>query len=393
MSVRTGLWLVGLVAVLLPVPGSALLGGTLWVLVLVTWRWSVAVQRGIQVTWEGPSRVQPGATAHGTVTVRNRSRWPVGWLDVHLRLPAAAAEPHAFAFVLAIGAHRRRRFDVTFVALDRGVHEPRELTWRAADPVGLSAPSGLGTWRGATVVVPRLAPVRRMTLASRSPLAELRQSRSLFVDRTALVGVRSYERGDPLATIHWQATARTGELMRTEHERAAARELLVCLDLATGGYQRRGRPPVAEAAISTAASLLADTVLAARQQAGLALSRPVGAGDGATVHVWPVRGGDRHLHAMLDTLARVGLHEAVPIGDVVQRALRGLHAGTTVVVVTGMVDDLLDAAVTTVVRRGLDVTVVSVGSGVEWESRLRSHVAGAPCIPVASDRALQRLPL
>jgi uncharacterized protein (DUF58 family) len=393
VSVRLGMVLIGLVGVLLPVPGTALLGGALWAIALVTWRWSVAVQRGIAVTWAGPSRVQPDATTTGMLTVRNTSRWPVGWLEVNLRLPAAAAEPHAFPFVLRLGARSRRAFDVRFVARDRGVHEPRELSWRVADPLGLASPSGVGTWRGATVIVPRLASVRRMALAARSPLAELPQPRSLFVDRTALVGVRAYERGDPLSSIHWHATARTGQLMRTEHERAAARELLVCLDLATDGYQRRGRPPVAEAAISTAASLLADTVITARQQAGLALSREA-SGDGTgSVRVWPVRGGDRHLHAMLDALARVGLHHAVPIGAVVQRASRGLHAGTSVIVVTGMVDDALGAAVSAVDRRGLAVTVVSVGSGVEWESRLPSHVAGAPCVPVASDRALQRLPL
>jgi uncharacterized protein (DUF58 family) len=246
--------LVGLVAVLLPMPGAALLGGALWVLALTSWRWSVAVQRGITVTWTGPSRVQPDATTTGTLTVRNASRWPVGWLEVTLRLPANAAEPHAFPFVLRLGARTRRSFDVRFVARDRGVHQPRELSWRVAEPFGLSSPSGVGTWRGATLIVPRLAPVRRMVLESRSPLAELAQPRSLFVDRSALVGVRAYERGDPLSSIHWPATARTGQLMRTEHERAAARELLVCLDLATEGYQRRGRPPVAEAAISTAAA-------------------------------------------------------------------------------------------------------------------------------------------
>lgn len=392
MAVRVGMAVVGLAAVLLPMPGSALLGGALWVLALVSWRWSVAVQRGIAVTWDGPGRVQPDAATTGVLTLRNTSRWPVGWVEVTLRLPAGAAEPHAFPCVLRLGARTRRSIDVRFVAGDRGVHEPRELSWRVADPFGLSSPSGVGTWRGATVIVPRLAPVRRMVLAARSPLAQLPQPRSLFLDRTALTGVRAYERGDPLSGIHWPATARTGQLMRTEHERAAALELLVCLDLGTESYQRRGRPPVAEAAISTAASLLADTVITARQQAGLALSRAAD-GDAPAVRMWPVRGGDRHLHAMLDMLARVGLHDAVAIGDVIRRAARGLHAGTSVLVVTGLVSDGLAAAVSAAGRRGHTVTVVGVGSGVEWESRLPTHVAGAPCVPVASDRALQRLPL
>jgi hypothetical protein len=96
---------------------------------------------------------------------------------------------------------------------------------------------------------------------------------------------------------------------------------------------------------------------------------------------------------MLDALARVRLHDALPLTTLAQHALRGLHAGTTVVLVTGVVNDALDGAVAVARRRGLDVTVVTVGNGVEWLSTLRSHVAGAPCVPIASDRALQRLPL
>jgi uncharacterized protein (DUF58 family) len=393
MSPRIGLLVVGLLALALPIPGNALIGVTLWAVALIAWRWAVDVQRGVTVTWDGPPRVQPDATATGTLTVDNRSRWPVPWLEVDLRLPAGAADPHAFSFVLRLRGRRRRRFPVAFVAGARGVHEPSALSWSAPDPLGLPAPHGGGSWRGATVIVPRLAPVRRMDLPSRSPLAQLSHPRSLFFDRTALVGLREYERGDPLSSIHWPATARVGRLMRTEAERAAARELLVCLDLRTDGYQRRGRPPVAEAAISTAASLLADTMIAARQQAGLVLSWPARDGAAAGARQWLVRGGDRHLHTMLDTLARVGLHDAVPLDALVLHALRGVHAGTTLVVVTGVVDDTLGPAVAAVIRRGLAVVVTSVGSGVEWESRLPSHVAGAPCVAVASDRALQRLPL
>lgn len=392
MGVRVAIVVLGAVALVLPAPGNAVAGAALWAVGIVVWRWSAGVQRGIEVRWDGPVRVQPDATTTGVLTVRNRSRWPVPWLDVQLRLPANAADPHAFSVVTRLGGRRERRLPMRFVAGARGVHEPRQLSWRAWDPLGITTPSGTGVWTGATVVVPRLSAVRRLDPPQRSPLAQLRQPTSLFEDRTALVGVRAYERGDPLSSIHWQATAHTGGLMRTEYERAAARELLVCLDLSSDGYQRRGRPAAAEAAIGAAASLLADTVVRQRQQAGLALSsQRLDGGTGALS--WPVRGADRHLHAMLDTLARVQLHDAVPIGDVVRRVLPGLHAGTSLVVITGMVDDALDAAVSAAQGQGLAVTVLAVGSGVEWESRIPLHVAGAPCVAVASDRSLRRLPL
>jgi uncharacterized protein (DUF58 family) len=385
--------IIAVVAVLVGTLPLQVFGLTLGVLAVLAVVWRRAMRRGVELVWDGPVRVQPDTMATGHVIVRNRSRWPAPWVQVQLRMPEVAAVPHRFSFATRLGGRRQRRHAVRFAASARGVHEPGALTWRTSDPLGLVDVSGQGRSLRPTVIIPRLAPVRTLAVPRRSPLADQPDPASLFVDQSAIIGVRDYEPGDPLSTIHWPASAYAGTLLRKEFARASAHELLVCLDLSRDGYQRRGRPRVVEAAIAVAASLLADTIVGRRQQAGLAVSRADADDDAASVGLWAMRSGDRHLHALLDALARVGAHDGTPVADVVRRTSAGLHAGVSVVVVTGEPDDALANAITEVRRRGPAVTVLSVGSGLAWQSRVPARVAGVACAPVPADRPLERTPL
>lgn len=388
---------VGVAAVLVGPPPVRLAGLVLVALAVVAWRWTAAMRRGIELVWDGPVRLQPDSVGVGTTIVRNRSRWPAPWVTVQVRLPDAAADPHRHRIVIALRGRRERRHDVSFAAGRRGVHEPAELSWRASDPLGLADVAGGGTSLRPMVITPRLRSVAALITPPRSPLADQPDRTSLFVDQTAVVGVRPYEAGDPLSSIHWPATAGAGALLRKDFARASAHEVLVCLDLSRDGYQRKGRPRVAEAAISVAASLLADAIVARRQQAGLAIARdrpgamldreraeePV-----APVATWAIHGGDTHLHAMIDALARAELHDASAFGEVVRQATARAHAGVSVVAVTGEPDPALAGALALVRRRGLSVTVLSVGSGAGWRSRVPTHLGGVPCVAVPADRGL-----
>jgi uncharacterized protein (DUF58 family) len=61
-------------------------------------------------------------------------------------------------------------------------------------------------------------------------------------------GIKVYAPGDPIRIVHWQATARWGELMVKEMEDPAAAELDIVVDL-------RGEPDRTEQAASLAAGL------------------------------------------------------------------------------------------------------------------------------------------
>ena len=65
-------------------------------------------------------------------------------------------------------------------------------------------------------------------------------------------GVRDYQHGDPIRTVHWPATARHGHLMVRELEAATAPPLTIAVDLG----------PVAGGAAERAASLAAGVALA-----------------------------------------------------------------------------------------------------------------------------------
>lgn len=75
---------------------------------------------------------------------------------------------------------------------------------------------------------------------------------SLFMDMTAINGVREYMPGDPLKHIHWKATARMGELQTKTYERTIGMTWSIILMFQPSIYELTKREEI-EALISRAA--------------------------------------------------------------------------------------------------------------------------------------------
>lgn len=376
-------WLVGLavVAVALPTPvGFALTLGLL-VLVLVTGAWTASLRRTLEVEVAIPDRLVQGEVNTMRVAVRNGSRLPAPRIRVEVKLPPGRLLPGETVLEVALpgraGVHR----DVEVTAFVRGRwHLPPTDVW-VADPWGIWLRSVPPSPPPQVTVLPAIVRVRRLDLPAISPLAEVPDRRSLTTDPTAIVGVRPYEPGDPLRTIHWPATAASGTLVRRETERAWARDLIVVLDLDHARWDRFDDQPV-EVAISTAASLLTHAILGLRQPAGLVASVPEDGAEGvpedpAGRRLRPAArfriGASRsHLDAMLVHLASVTRHRGVAITELVLREAQLRAPGTTVAVVTGPPSPDLLEALATARRAGLAPVLLEVGERTSADAALRA---------------------
>jgi uncharacterized protein (DUF58 family) len=208
------------------------------------------------------------------------------------------------------------------------------------------------------VVLPTVVPVRRLRVPNAAPVPEIVDPSSLLDDPLAIVGVRAYEPGDPLRTIHWPATAASGELVRREVERAQARELLVVLDADERAWRGGGR--AFEAAVTVAASLLVDAIRH-RRAAGLLTSRP-GSTPTAPAEVvrFRIGGGRRHLDALLAHLAGIQRHHGVDLATLLSGHAPREQPGTTVVLVTARLEPSAATRALELRARGLQPFVVEI---------------------------------
>jgi uncharacterized protein (DUF58 family) len=367
---------------------ALLLGAAL--LVAATAAWLELVRRKVTIEVDVPTRLVRGEVDELAVVVRNASRLPVSRLRARVRLDAGGVTPSETVVEVSLPGRSQRRLATELTAHTRGRWTAAPVTAELYDPLGLAVVEVAGPTPSEVVVLPTIVGVRRLQLPSVAPIAEVADERALLADPMAIVGVRPYQPGDPLRSIHWPATAAAGTLVRRETERAWARDLLVVLDVGERRY--RAAAPLFELAVTAAASLLTDAILTQRQPAGLAVSVPGARGaDEAQLASFRIGASRAHLDAMLVHLASVHAHGAVPMDEQLARVGRREQPGTTVVVVTPDPLEALGTPATRLRRAGLTPVVLHVGGA------RRSHGMGrgrtTPVIGVPDVRPLTEVVL
>jgi uncharacterized protein (DUF58 family) len=366
------LWLAGIIVLAIAVPSTAGLviafGVTALVAVLGLWTWSV--RRSIRVEVDLPERLVQGEVTPMRITVANHGRLPAPRIRVEIKLPPGRLLPGDTVLELALPGRSSLQREVEISAYVRGHWSSPPVRVEVADPWGVWLRSTSAPPPPTVVVLPALVPVRRLDLPAISPLAEIPDPRSLTTDPAAIVGVRPYQPGDPLRSIHWPATAATGTLVRRETERAWARDLVVVLDLDHDSWDRFDDQPL-EVAVSTAASVLTHAILTVRQPAGLVASMPDPSGDEAWSDTaervsqpaarFQLGASRAHLDAMLVHLAAVVRHRGVPLWELLLREAGVRAPGTTLAVVTTTPDARVLDALATARRAGLAPILLEVG--------------------------------
>ncbi len=270
---------------------------------------------------------QVGETMVVSYTVRDRSRLPKLWLDVHnpaamsVRIPGRA---------LSLRGGEQQSWSVAVPLTRRGHHRIDPMVIRTGDPLGLFeayATVGPGT---TVVVTPRMEPLPLLQLPS--AMAEGTAARPERAAQTTplVTGVRPYVPTDGFNRIHWRSSARHGELQVKEFEVQRTADLWIFLDLDRAVHVGLDDAATIETGVRVAAAV-GGRALESGRAAGLEAH-------GIRRAVLPADRGIRQRQKLLHLLAAVGADGTTPLREVLVDGLGRLHRGTTAVVVTPSLD-------------------------------------------------------
>jgi uncharacterized protein (DUF58 family) len=219
-------------------------------------------------------------------------------------------------------------------------------------------------------------------------MGTLRHHEPIFEDPTRVRGKRDYVTGDSLRRIDWKSTAVTGRLQVKQYEPSIALETMIFLDLCEAQYLLKERFQATELAIVIAASI-ASWVVRKKQSVGLATNGLDPLKAGGPPPPLPVRKGRGQLMRVLESLARLQTAEAEPLTDMVRRISANLAWGTTLIMITGQVDENLFDELFQARRSGLDSFLVLCGSGLRYsETRRLAEHFGFPVFRFADEQDL-----
>lgn len=206
-------------------------------------------------------RGQVGTELAIRIQVENRNYWPWGTTVVCLNEDRNAAQSASkydhFYRIDRIGRVQTTSEATTMTPRSRGLFPASEGKLITRFPFGLMTAESMFPIAGQSIIWPEILPASGwISESGNSGYDASAASRHSWGDEGDIAGPRPYRPGESLRRIHWQHTARRGELIVSERETASSRRLRVCLELAPTETPSPTASEAYEMAISIAASLI-----------------------------------------------------------------------------------------------------------------------------------------
>jgi uncharacterized protein (DUF58 family) len=301
-----------------------------------------------------------GETIPVTLKIYNKSHLPVIWLHAQESLALEISSQKILRRVFTLSPHGQETFSYQLTTQKRGYFPLGPLLLSTGDLLGLAQEKTISGEQEYLTVFPRVIPFSRVHLPSHSPLGNLRYEQPIFEDPNRPIGKRDYTAGDSLRRIDWKSTAAVGRLQTRLYEPSIALETVLCLNLNAEEYHHKFRYDATELAIVVTASL-ANWVVAQKQSVGLLVNGTDPLAAGGALPALSVRKGRAHLMHLLETLARVQLANLQPMQQVLHQKRVDFSWGTTIIVLTGQVDDALFEEFFQLRRAGLNIVLILCG--------------------------------
>lgn len=350
--------------------------------------WTRQSARNITCERKFEKRVFWGEEVTVRLEIRNNGWLPIPWLLVYESLPVELAAGTSIKRVLSLGPHGRTEVLYQLGAYKRGYYPVGPFTTKLGDTLGLADIQELEKQSDFITVYPHIIPLTNAKLPSRSPLGTLRHHLPVFEDPARVRGKRDYTTSDSMRRVDWKATAVTGRLQVKQYEPSIALQTVLFLNLNASEYAARNRIDSTELAIVIAASL-ANWAVSCKQAIGLITNGVDSHTKNPSVQPIPPRKGRGQLVHILGLLSRLHLTEMHPLTEMLSRETPNLPWGTTVVVITGSIDEALFDEIFQIQRRGQNVVMIIAGHGGNIkQARQHARRFGFPIYAFPNEKSL-----
>ncbi len=308
----------------------------------------------------------PGEIIPVQIEMENKSLLPAVWFQILELVPLEIASTHSIQKIVSFAGHAKIKIDYLLTPQRRGYYKVGPLRYSSGDLLGLTSIKQIEGAPSFLTVYPKVYPLSSVKIPSRSPMGDLKHEQPIFEDPSRPIGKRDYQSGDSLRRIDWKASASVGRLQVKQFEPSIALETVLFLNLNPEEYQLKTRFLATEVAISIAASL-ANWITTRKQTVGLITNGIDILDNKAQPQPLSPHKGRTHLMRLLETLARIQTSPIETCLSLFHRHRFGLNWGTTVIVITGQVDEALFNEFFAAKKTGLDIVIVLIGEVAELQ--------------------------
>lgn len=410
-----------------------LFGASLWVLAAVAAALLVGANFLLAKSWAeatkasrsgGDAEVKVGSQVRVELALTNSGRIPVLWLLAEDLLPQWATRSESPTIriqgqrvgVLMLRGGETKKLKYVVDCHRRGYIQIGPTVLETGDLMGLYRRYRVGTQPQFITVLPDVVPLAAYEIGSRRPIGEIRMRENIMDDPTRLRGIRQWQPGDPMRSVHWAATARTGTLHTKVYEPSSIIGATLVLDFHEQTTPARHEPVRSDLAVTMAASI-ATALHDQNEPVGLVTNARDAADrirsegwvgdhrvrDAATKAagmqsdsdrlqpvIHPANRGPVHLREILRTLARLERTDGLTLTELVVECESQLASDTTILVIAQQLSEPSIAALIGLARRGRAVAVIINTQDINDFSELAGPLisVNVPVFHLASSAAI-----
>ena len=337
--------------------------------------------KGVKYTREfSKPSVYEGEDVEMVEVIVNRKLLPVPWLriesrispDLHFKTAQEEREIsedeqyHKSVFYLGPYSRVTRRH--TIKCLRRGDYRLTTVEASAGDLVNFGRATQQMAVSAHLMVYPRLLADDEIDMPSRKWQGDVVVKRWIMPDPFLVGGLREYREGDPMRSVHWGASARTGRLQVKTYDYTADPRLMVVLNVQMQEHQwgelMRYEQDRIEYGISLAATLLT-RALEAGVEAGFACNGQLTIRPEEPVVIPPQRAstqGDVLLSAMAQLMIKRSLNFHTFLEEL------SAYQDMDILILSAYDSELIQEGVELLRARGNSVTLSLIGGGRNEEA-------------------------
>ena len=409
-------------------------GASLWILVAIAAAMVLLANKFLAKTWStcaiavrngDDHELKVGSQFMVDVQITNTSRIPIFWLLVEDLLPKWATMHHPPTLavkgdrlkVMLLWPGETRSLEYTVNCTRRGYFQVGPTVLETGDLMGLYRRYRIGTEPQYVTVLPKVHLLHAYEIGSRRPIGEIKMRDNVMDDPTRLRGIRRWQPGDPMRSVHWAATARTGVLHSKIYEPSSIAGATLVLDFHTESMPQKHEPVRSDLA-TTAAASVATALHDLGEPFGM-VTNGRDAADRIRTEGWdgdhrvrdmatkaaamktenerlqpvvlPADRGPLHLQEMIRTLARLERTDGLTLPELLTECESRISAETTVLVILQKPNEESISALISMARRGravavmintYDITKYSAVAGPLIACRIPTfHLSGEEAIP------------
>jgi uncharacterized protein (DUF58 family) len=298
-------------------------------------------QRDIRFGW-----AQVGDSLEERFILRNDGEFPATWVEL---VDQSTLPGYSASIATGVDSHSENSWYTTGNCKRRGLYWLGGTTVITGDPLGIYSVTITDDNRAMLMVMPPVLPLPQIEITPGGYMGEGRPRPNSPEHTVGAAGVREYQAGDSLKSIHWPTTARRNTPFVRLFDGAPAGDWWIVLDLDKKVQSGTGENSTEEHAIILAASL-ATRGLQARQAVGMVASSP------KLTWLAP-RHGEAQKWEILRELALIETSDT-PLAELLERIRPSLGRRSTVVLITASTQPDWINALAPLLWRGIVPTVL-----------------------------------